>query len=109
MITTEKAFDMLPCAVEIIEKLDMRGYILKNKELIDAKDRDTAMKEKGFDFMMHILKNTSKVKTEVFEILAIASDQSVEDIKAKPFSETLNQLKVLMQDEELMDFFKQAM
>ena len=111
-ISTEKAFDMLPHAVVMIEKLDMKSYILNNKEFLNAKEKDDAKKimdAKGFDFVMHILKNTGKVKTEVFEILAIVQDKSVKEIKAMPFGETIKQLKELLQDTELIGFFKQAM
>jgi vacuolar-type H+-ATPase subunit C/Vma6 len=111
-ISTEKAFDLLPHAVNMIEKLDMKGYILKNKELLNAKDKNAAkniMDEKGFDFVMHILKNTGKVKPDVFEILAIVQEKTVEEIKATPFGETYKQLKELLQDTELLSFFKSAM
>jgi hypothetical protein len=111
-ITTEQAFDMLPYAVSIIEKLDMKGYILKNKELLNTKDKEAAqekMDDKGFDFVMHILKNTGKVKTEVFEILAIVQGKSVEEVKAAPFGDIIKQLKILLKDTELMNFFKSAM
>ena len=103
---------MLPHAVSMIEKLDMKGYILNNKELLNAKDKEASKKimdSKGFDFVMHILKNTGKVKTEVFEILAIVQDKPVEEIKAVPFGKTIKQLKELLQDTELMSFFKSAM
>ena len=111
-INTEKAFDMLPYAVEIIEKVDMRGYILRNKGVLNTKDKDDAdkiLKDKGFDFAMHIHKNTGKIKSEVFEILAIVHDKPADEIKAQPFSETILQLKVLLQDKELIGFFKSAM
>jgi len=111
IISTEKAFDILPYAVSIIEKLDMKGYILQNKELINTEDKDKVnkiMDEKGFDFVMHILKNTSKVKTEVFDIIAVVQDKSVNEVKSQPINITINLFKTLLQDTELMRFFKLA-
>ena len=112
IISTEKVFDILPFAVDMVEKLDMKGYILKNKEILDAKDKDAVgevAEGKGFDFVMHILKNIGKIKTEVFETLAVVHDKSADEIKAQPFRVTAMQLKELLQDKELMGFFKSAM
>ena len=111
-ISTEKVFDMLPHVVVVIDKLDMKGYILNNKELINTKDKESAQKiveAKGFDFVIHILKNTGKVKEEVFEILSIVHEMPIEAVKAMPFGHTVKYLKELLQDTELMSFFKSAM
>jgi hypothetical protein len=112
MIATEKAFDMLPYASDLISKLDIKSYILANKDLLAAKDKgdaEKAMNDKGFDFLMYILKNSAKVKEEVFNLLAIVQDKTVDEIKRQPFATTISQFKDLLQDNELLSFFKFAM
>ena len=105
-ISTEKAFDMLPHAVDIIEKLDIKKYILDNQ--IKTKD-EKLIKDKGFNMIMHILKNSAKVKKEVFQIVAIALEKNSDEVKKQPPGETISAFKKLMQDSELMSFFSNAM
>ena len=102
-ITTEKAFDLLPAVAEIIEKLDLKKYITENQT-----KNEKQLEQKGLDLVLHIIKNTGTIKTEVFEVLAIVQDTTVEEVKSQPASKTIKQFKELLSDKELMSFFKSA-
>jgi len=105
-ISSEKAFDMLPYAVDIFDKIGLKEYITKNQ--ID-KDDEQALKSAGFAMISHVIKNVGKCKEEVFNILAIVGDQSVDDVKQQPVKDSIKQFKDLLNDMELLSFFKQAM
>lgn len=103
-INTEKAFDMLPHAADILEKLGLKDFILKN-QTTDKKDID----RKGFDLVVFVLRNSGAVKENVFEIVAIMEDKTTEEVKKQSFVKTLASFKELIQDKELMSFFNMAM
>lgn len=108
MVSTEKIYDMLPMVVELYDKLDLDKYIKKvQSENKNKKDINT--KSVGIEIFKHILKNTPKVKIEVFEIVAIFEGKEIEEIKAQNFMLTINALKDLFSDKDATDFFKQAM
>lgn len=112
MISSEKAFDMLPYAVDIFEKLNIKDYI--NKHSIASKGKNPEViknlqKEMGISLVMHIMKNSIKVKEEVFNIVALFSDSTFEEVKKQDFLKTIKVFKTIFEDEELKDFFKQAM
>lgn len=104
MVSTEKAFDMIPHAVSIVEKLDIKNYIVQNKH--ESKEEQES---KGFDFVMFALKNVNKIKNEVFELLAIMNETTAEEIKVQPFAQTIQQFKTLLENKDLMGFFLGAM
>jgi hypothetical protein len=106
MVSTEKVFDMLPMVTDLYDKLDLDGYRKKitkeNKKNINAKDL-------GIDVFKYILKNSGKVKEEVFEIVSIFEEKPIEEVKAQSFLLTINTLKEIFEDKETTDFLKQAM
>ena len=111
-ISTEKVFDMLPYAVDILEKLDIQERGKKIFEDLQKANPDRPaeelQKEVGIAIMKHIAKNLPKVKTEFFALVAIASDVDVETAKARPLSESIGVIKAVFLDPELMGFFKSA-
>ena len=107
MLTTEKAFDMLPAVVDLYDKLDIDGYRKKFAE----ENKGTKLDEmtKGIDLFKFILKNSGKVKDEVFEIVAVFEEKPVEEIKVQNFMVTVKSLKEIFSDKETMGFFRDAM
>jgi hypothetical protein len=107
MVSTEKIFNMLPSVVDLYEKLDIDGYRKKFTEKYKGKgnvDKEIV----GIDLFKYILKNSAKVKEEVFEIVAIFEDKSVEEVKAQSFAKTLNTVREIFNDKETISFFKSA-
>lgn len=103
MITTEKAYDMLPHMVDIFDKLEVKEYGTKRaKKVKDSK-------ELGIDILKYVVKNSGKVKEEFFQVVAIAQDKTVEEVKKQGLMTTINTVKEIFKDDELMDFFKSAM
>jgi len=107
VLTTEKAFDMLPAVVDLYDKLDIDGYRKKFAE----ENKGTKLDEmtKGIDLFKFILKNSGKVKDEVFEIVAVFEEKPVEEIKVQNFMVTVKSLKEIFSDKETMGFFRDAM
>ena len=110
MITTEKAFDLLPYVADIFDQLDLEK-VLDEKRAEAKKQKGTAeerQKALGLSMIMHIIKNTDKCKKSFFPMISILCDCTEEEAKQKPISETIAALKSLFADEELMGFFKSA-
>lgn len=111
MVSSEKAFDMLPYVSDIYEKIDMGKYIA-NKKFEVAKNKNNDEVEimgYGLDMFSYIMKQSPKIKDEFFQIVAIIEDKTLEEVKAQNLGETIGTIKVLFEDIETMDFFKQAM
>lgn len=107
MITTEKAFDMLPIVVDLYDKLDIDGYRKKMAE--ENKGKDLDQMTMGINLFKFVLRNSSKAKNEVFEIVAAFEEKTVEEIKAQNFISTMNTFREIFSDKEAVSFFKQAM
>jgi hypothetical protein len=108
LFSTEKAFDALPSVVLLYDKLDLDAY--RKKIATKSKDKDDIDKEAlGIDLFKYVLKNSSKIKEEVFEIVSIFEDKTVEEIKAQSFIKTIKTIKDIFTDKEATDFLKQAM
>ena len=108
MVSTNKVFDMLPSVVVLYDKLDIDGY--RKKIATENKGKKNLNNEVlGIDLFKYILKNSGKIKEEVFEIVAIFEDKTVEEVKAQSFMATINTVKGIFQDKETMDFLAQAM
>lgn len=105
MVSTEKVFDMLPIVVELYDKLDLDGYRRK----VAKENKNTNVKDLGVDVFKYILKNSGKVKEEVFEIVSVFEEKTVEEIKSQSFITTINSLKEIFSDKDTVDFLKQAM
>ena len=111
-ISTEKAFDLLPFVVDIFEKLDIQE---RGKKILEDTQKanpnrlaEELQKEVGIAIMKYIAKNLPKVKDEFFQLVAIASDVDVKTAKARPLAESIQTLKDVFLDAELMDFFRAA-
>lgn len=111
-ISTEKAFDLLPYAVEIFEKLKVDKYIeaTRKKYKIQRKqgkqiDDVTA----GIDIFKFVLKNLKNVEEEVFHLLAIIEDKEVKEIKEQSLMITIKSLRDLLTNKELVELFRSAM
>ena len=100
---------MLPYVVDIYEKLDLKTYVKNN--LIKAKKGKTEelQLQAGIDLFLFVLKNTPKIKNEVFEIVALAQDKEVDEIRQQPLFNTISTFKGIFENKELVDFFKSAM
>lgn len=106
MLSTEKVFDMLPVVVDLYDKLDIDGYRKQFAEENKGKklDEQTA----GINLIKFVLKNSGKVKEEIFEIVAIFEDKPVKEVKEQNFLITINSFKEIFSDKNAMDFFKSA-
>ncbi len=113
MITTEKAFDMLPHMVEIFDKLELQKYgkekAQEYKKKNPNKSAEEMQNELGTEIVKYILKNSAKIKEEFFNIAATALDVDVKEAKGKPLLETMQVVKDIFLNENLMAFFKSAM
>ena len=107
MISTEKVFDMLPSVVDLYDKLELDEYRKKIAE--ENKGKPLDQMSAGINLFKFVLKNSAKVKAEVFEIVAIFEDKTVEEIKAQNFMLTMKTFKEIFTDKEAMDLFKSAM
>jgi hypothetical protein len=108
MISTNTVFDMLPSVVVLYDKLGIDEYRKKiSQENKGKKNVDSELL--GIDLFKYVLKNSAKVKEEVFEIVSIFEEKTIEEVKAQSFMKTFNTLKVIFSDTETTDFFKSAM
>jgi hypothetical protein len=101
-ISSEKVFDLLPSVCEIYEKLDVEKFAKGLKKGI-------TQKEAGVKVILYIFKNSGKIKEEIFNIVAILQDITVEEAKALGIIQNITVIKELFTDEDTMSFFKQAM
>lgn len=107
MFNTEKAFDMLPTVTVLYDKLDIDGY--RKKIFEENKNNKNINNEVlGIDLFKYILKNSKKIKEEVFEIVAIFEDKTVDEVKAQSFGKTINTVKEIFTDKDTAELFKSA-
>ena len=110
MISSEKLFDMLPTTVIIYDKLDLDAYRLKigeeNKKR--SKEKKWSTRDFGISIAKYVLKNSQKVKEELFEMVSIMQEITLEEAKAQGPLKMINTLKEVFTDKEATDFFKQA-
>lgn len=108
-ISSEQAFDMLPAVAEIYEKLEIKKYIKDNQiTLGENDDFKTMMLAMGLDIGAYVCKQSPKIKKEVFEIVAILEDKTMEEVLAQSPLKNLNAFKSLFGDKDTIDFLKQA-
>lgn len=107
MLTTNQVFDMLPTVVVLYEKLDLDKYRKKiAKENKDKKDVDSTVI--GIDLFKYVLKNSAKIKEEVFEMVSIFEDKPIEEVKAQSFGKTIATVKEIFTDKDATELFKSA-
>ena len=63
----------------------------------------------GINLFKFVLKNSAKVKNEVFEIVAVFEEKTIEEIKEQNFMVTINSFKTIFADKDAVSFFKEAM
>ncbi len=107
VITNDMAFDMLPHAVDLFDKLELNEYRKIVSEKYQGKQMDKV--EVGIEVFKHIVKNLGKAKQEVYSIVAIVEGKTAEDVQNQSFAKTIMTFKSILTDKETMDFFKQAM
>lgn len=107
MITSEQAFDMLPHVTDIYDKLDLDSYKKELNESLKGKKVDNI--EVGITVFKYVLKNSNKVKDEFFNIVAIAEEKPLDEVKKQPLLTTISTFRSIFSNKETMDFFKQAM
>lgn len=107
MVTTNQAFDMLPTVVTMYDKLDIDGYRKKLKAESKGK-KDVSASVIGVDLFKYILKSSGKIKEEVFEIVSIAEDMTIEAVKAQDFTKTIKTMREIFTDKDTTELFKQA-
>ena len=106
MISTSKAFDMLPSVVDLYDKLDIDSY--RKKTTDENKGKELDQTTLGINLFKYVLKNSGRVKNEVFEIVSVFEDKPVEEIRGQSFVSTINSFKAIFSDKEAVSFFKQA-
>lgn len=107
MISTEKALDLLPYAVEVYEKIKLDEYIAKKRKIY-TKEPVTQM-EAGIEMFKYACKQSAKIKDEIIEMAAIIADKPAQEIRKQSVMLALDSLKEVFLDKDLINFFKQAM
>lgn len=101
-VAVEKLCEIAPILSEFSEKLAKDE---EYKKLMSSIKDNTSNKTFIFTILPFFLKNYKK---EAFELLAIWSDKSVEDVKAQTIGETVKQIKELFADEDFRAFFSSS-
>jgi hypothetical protein len=113
MLTSEQVLDILPYAVDIFDKLDIEGYAAKNKIQIPqniSKEKAAEIQKKtGVMIIKYILKSAPKAKEEIFSLVAVLQGTTADEVRKQSFFKTAAQLKEVLSDKEIMDFFTTAM
>lgn len=107
MLSTNTVFDLLPVVVVLYDKLDIDGYRKKISEQNKNK-KNINNNVLGIELFKYILSNSGKIKEEVFEIVAIVEEKTIDEIKAQSFMTTINTIKDILTDKEATDFLAQA-
>ena len=112
-ISSELAMDLLPHAVGIYEKLDLKAVGTGIMKQVKKENPNLSVGEVnesvGEKVIIHIIKNLPKVKDEVFSMVALVSGISLEQAKAQSLAKTMAAFKGIFSDPELLAFFKGAM
>lgn len=109
MITSEKAYDMLPYASDIYEKLDIKKFIEDKKIVVEEGENiETKLISVILDLGNFVLKESPKIKSEVFNIVAILEDKTMEEVLAQSPIKTIRAFKSIFEDKETLDFLTQV-
>lgn len=102
-MNTDKAFDVIADITPVIGKITKDEAFQK----IIKKSEGQRKSLQGVDlFLNGIPIFLKKYKEDTYYILSKLTDQSVEEIGKQNFFKTAKQIKDLVQDEDLMAFFK---
>lgn len=105
-INSEQAFDMLPYVADIYEKTRFDEYRKNLQERYKGKKNVDGL-DPAIDATKYILKNSGKVKHEFFSIVAIAENRKVTEVKEQSYIKTVQAIKKIFSDPELVGFFKE--
>lgn len=100
-IAFDKLCDIAPIISDIVDKAVEDPELIGNlKKVKDAKKKS--------DYLRYFAPVLKVCKHEVFEILAIVGDKTVEEIEAQDLKETLSQAYKLLTDKEFTSFFSSS-
>ena len=109
-ISTDNAMDVLceltPYVTNIVTDEDLMGEL---KKAIDFKEANTMAEkmaltaEKITKIIPIILKNR---KNDVFGIVGVLNEKTIDEIAKQNIIVTMNQIRDIAKDKELLDFFK---
>lgn len=102
-IAIDKLINIAPIIAELRPKLktdeDFKKFIADNKE----------NKLDNFDFVLKILPLfLRKYKQEIYEILSVISDKTVDEIANQSIGATISTIKELIADDDFKSFFINA-
>ena len=108
-LTTEQLFDILPLAVTVYEKVGIKAYRQNMiKENSKKKKGEVDSMELGIDLFLHVLKNSKKIKTEMFEVIATVEGLSIEEAKELSPAKTMEVIKSIFTNKAATSLFKSA-
>jgi hypothetical protein len=108
-INSEQVFDMLPYVADMYDKTKFDDYRKQLAQKYKGKKKEDVAISAAIDATKFILKNSGKVKNEFFNIVAIAEQKKLEEVKKQSFIKTIKSVKRIFSDPDLVDFFKEAM
>ena len=80
---------------EIIDKMDIKiDFTIKNQE------------QMGADLFMQLIRKTHKAKAEIRELIASLSGKSAEEVGKMSPSQMIGDIKEILKQDGVMDFFK---
>lgn len=111
-ISTERAFDMLPHAAAILERLELEKVgarlLAETRQAQPELAGEALQMAVGLAIIKHVLRHSAEVKEDFFALLAAATGSAVGTAKARPLAEQLQLLRDIFLDPELMSFFRRA-
>ena len=108
MISSDVAFDLLPIVTDIYDKIGIDEYRKQIAKQHKGKT-DLDSMQLGIDLFKFVLKNSKKIKEEIFELISVFEEISIQEAKAQNFMKTVSTLKSIFTDKEANELFKQAM
>lgn len=111
-ISTERAFDLLPHAVAILEELELQAVgarlLAETRQTQPELAGEALQMAVGLAVIQHVLRHAAEVKDEFFALVAAATGTDIKTAKARPLAEQLQLLREIWLDPELMSFFRSA-
>lgn len=102
MISTKKAFQIMPFLANILDKIHF-------KEFFAEVSAEQGEEKAGIDFTIFLMKNVDKCMGDVCNAVAILEDKELKAVEEQDVFETLDTLNELFKNEKLMAFFGSAM
>lgn len=106
----DKLMDVLPAAMEMIEKMNIGEWTAKNRASTDGLTPDQIEAKKqaqGIKFVGYLLQQAlGPARTECFRLIAAWNGTTPEAVAQQSGGETAKQIKALFSNKDVMDFFK---